>query len=419
MTSAHRVSTVRSLRDSMTGGTWRRFAAVDATLQAIVRDFRLVLLREVHPWLASLLDASRPNPDDRERFWLTETDPGIRGLRALMMSLVASPDIFMPFGFDAVRYSAEPKGKGGESSDAGGDIEDVWESSLSGFLEMDASDLPDAAFRAILGDHALEVVRIWAAIRRGSVSGFLRSDTAIVCGPQQICTQCFQAFAKITQRGIEYRELSGTWITSQGVLDRVTPEPDEGTQHTALEWFQLILSKLEDRALRPPPIAPTEVAMPMLLLPHFRTERQPLQSTSSGLLEELQTNGVASLRELHWRDLEELVAELLMRMGLAVTVTKRTWDGGRDIVATGELLVGEPTSLAIEVKQKAVVGVSDVRPALAANREFPALLFATAGRFSAGVFRERIQHNDQLRLYLKDGVALGQWLDLYGQSNRG
>lgn len=44
---------------------------------------------------------------------------------------------------------------------------------------------------------------------------------------------------------------------------------------------------------------------------------------------------------LHWRDLEGLVAALLEERGLKVTVTKRTRDGGRDIIAAGEIIPGD------------------------------------------------------------------------------
>ena len=122
------------------------------------------------------------------------------------------------------------------------------------------------------------------------------------------------------------------------------------------------------------------------------------------------------IAKVPWRDLEEIVAELLRARGMKVHVTPRSRDGGRDIVATGELIPGEPAVLAVEVKQKPVVGIGDLRAALWANRKFPALLFATAGRFSAGVFRERRRGDNALRLYLKDGNALREWIDAYADN---
>ncbi len=125
-----------------------------------------------------------------------------------------------------------------------------------------------------------------------------------------------------------------------------------------------------------------------------------------------------SLREIHWKNLEEIVAELLRSRGFEISVMPFTRDGGRDIVARGEFIPGEPTVLAIEVKQKEVVGIQDVRLALKAKEDFPALLIATSGRFSAGVVNEGARNRNQLRLFIKDGIALSQWIEAYGIQKR-
>lgn len=119
------------------------------------------------------------------------------------------------------------------------------------------------------------------------------------------------------------------------------------------------------------------------------------------------------LADLTWKDLEDIVAELLHARGMEINVTPRSADGGRDILARGELIPGEPTVLAVEVKHKGVVKLDDVRSRIYANREFPALMFATSGRFSAGVIREKWKPENFLRLFLKDGIALGQWIKEY------
>lgn len=123
--------------------------------------------------------------------------------------------------------------------------------------------------------------------------------------------------------------------------------------------------------------------------------------------------GHTSLSEVTWRELEEIVAELLRSRGMEVSVTPRSHDGGRDILARGELIPGEPTILAVEVKHKGTVGIDDVAARLYRNKEFPALLFATSGRFSAGVIKEKNRPENFLRLVLKDGIALGQWISEY------
>jgi hypothetical protein len=138
-----------------------------------------------------------------------------------------------------------------------------------------------------------------------------------------------------------------------------------------------------------------------------KDRRSVLKETVDPVISALQGSG-RNLRDLHWRELEEVVAELLADRGLEIDVTPRTRDGGRDIVARGELVPGEPMQIAIEVKQKAVVGLEDVQRALYANSAYPALMLATAGTFSAGVVRER--EANSMRLFLKDGMALRQWL---------
>lgn len=117
------------------------------------------------------------------------------------------------------------------------------------------------------------------------------------------------------------------------------------------------------------------------------------------------------------RRLEEIIAELLRARGLQIHITPETRDGGRDVIARGELIPGEPIVMAVEVKQKAVVGLHDVQRSLYANQDLPALMLATSGRFSAGVIKERDREQNRLRLILKDGIALSQWIDLYARLN--
>ena len=45
--------------------------------------------------------------------------------------------------------------------------------------------------------------------------------------------------------------------------------------------------------------------------------------------------GTIELDELHWRTLEEVVAELLRAKGMQVSVTSESSDGGRDVIARG------------------------------------------------------------------------------------
>ncbi len=71
-----------------------------------------------------------------------------------------------------------------------------------------------------------------------------------------------------------------------------------------------------------------------LLLPETR-ERIVLYSPSIRLLEQLRSFQI-SLHDLHWRQLEELVAEMLTQDGYHVQLGPGTKDGGVDIIAMKE-----------------------------------------------------------------------------------
>jgi hypothetical protein len=161
-------------------------------------------------------------------------------------------------------------------------------------------------------------------------------------------------------------------------------------------------------------IQPTSIIRPELWTLRSQEQIMALVEPVQAILRSLY-NENEELSAIHWRTLEEIVAELLRAKGLSIHVTPRSADGGRDIIARGELVPGEPTTLAVEVKHKTVVPVSDLRAALWANRNFPLLLLATSGRFSAGIVREKSAPEVESRVILKDGVALKQWIDAYGR----
>jgi HJR/Mrr/RecB family endonuclease len=159
-----------------------------------------------------------------------------------------------------------------------------------------------------------------------------------------------------------------------------------------------------------------------LILPSFWTpDRQKEQETLlGGSVHEILSAIAAEKRELasvSWRQLEEIVAEILREKGMEISLTPKTHDGGRDIIARGELIPGEPTLIAVEVKHKNVVSVDDIRRTLYANQSFPVIMLATSGRFSAGVVEEKSRQQNQMRVLLKDGVALREWIDLWAQSS--
>jgi hypothetical protein len=138
-----------------------------------------------------------------------------------------------------------------------------------------------------------------------------------------------------------------------------------------------------------------------------KREQLILRQSTRGILRALRNEKV-DLASLTWRQLEEIVAEILRASGLEIHVVKENPQGGRDIIARGELIPGqEPITLAVEVKHRPIVGRGEVQKALWQNRQWPALLFVTSGRFTGGVLREKSLPENQLRLFLKDGEALG------------
>ena len=156
----------------------------------------------------------------------------------------------------------------------------------------------------------------------------------------------------------------------------------------------------------------TTLLLPNLLNPGRPSPRFAAVTHIHSLLTQLKAE-ILDFSSVSPRDLEEIVAELLKSKGLYISLTKQTRDSGRDILARGELVPGEPTIIAVEVKHKAVVGIGDVRSALHANRHFPSLLVATSGRFSAGVIEESRASDNAFRLILRDGVALKQWINAW------
>lgn len=222
-----------------------------------------------------------------------------------------------------------------------------------------------------------------------------------------------------SRESIFRRLASGAWYLFDGrmwpgsrfaqqSLHFLGPSYDDNYAIATRTWYE----RLESLARQPDSITR------LLWLPGGPTvERQnersaALRGMARPILRSLREEAV-DLRSIHWRDLEELVAEVLASRGFTVDVTKRSRDGGRDIVALGEFGLGESMRIAVEVKQQAVVGIEDVRSALQANQDFPALMIATAGRFSLGVVEEKQRTRNMLRLFLKNGVALRQWIDAY------
>lgn len=228
---------------------------------------------------------------------------------------------------------------------------------------------------------------------------------------EKIQNEAYQKFFTEFLSSAQYRTSSGVWHTLEGVADKILPKvkilSNNDWNKRLIENWRNLINKTQSSQNQKVWNPSTDV--------WFKHDSNSVREKTDILIDGLNEHKIA-LPDIHWRQLEELVAELLRRIGLKVMLTKKSHDGGRDIIAIGELIPGEPTKLAVEVKHKNVVGIADLRAALYANRHFPALLFATSGRFSAGIFKE--QSHNQMRLFLKDGLALQQWLNAYALPNK-
>jgi restriction endonuclease Mrr len=121
--------------------------------------------------------------------------------------------------------------------------------------------------------------------------------------------------------------------------------------------------------------------------------------------------------ELQPREFEELVAEILDKMGLEVRLTPQTRDGGRDILATFQSPVGELLTI-VECKRYSPenpVGIAIVERMLYTIREKDRAslgMIVTTSRFSEDAAATAARY--QYQLLLRDYGHLREWLRQYG-----
>ncbi len=275
------------------------------------------------------------------------------------------PGWILPLGFDACRFNSESIPDPSVSDDTAG----VFDETIDSFISDNE-----------LSDHESEVLKA-------------------------VSTLVFHA--------CQFRTPNGVWHSWEFLCDRILP-PELTDNRPLGEWLSLFREGWSSQLKDGTTSVDATIYMPTLATPMSRYSDIRLQNTIKDILGAIVRERVA-LSEIHWRSLEELLAELLHDSGFQVELTPRSRDGGRDIIARGEFIPGEPMVMAVEAKQMTAVPISAVRSALWANRHFPALMLATSGRFAAGVYREKAERENVLRLYLRDGVAMQQWISEYAR----
>jgi hypothetical protein len=161
-------------------------------------------------------------------------------------------------------------------------------------------------------------------------------------------------------------------------------------------------------------VEPVTFVSPKLWTPEAQSiQKIFLQSSAVAIIRELQAERI-ELEAVKWQTFEEIVAEILRQRGMEIHLLRERPQGGRDIIARGELVPGmEPLTIAVEVKHRGIVDRPLVQQALYQNKHFPALIFVTSGRFTAGVIKEARSPSNRLRLFLKDGVAIRELIRTY------
>jgi hypothetical protein len=218
----------------------------------------------------------------------------------------------------------------------------------------------------------------------------------------------------ITHEAILRNQQTGQWeflyyIWGEGITDgplSVVLIPPKGSERR-IEIDSLISQLNADSTARPDRM---HLVLPTIWVPPPVPREDILVASFTRNLMYSVHQGRTSLHELSWRQLEEIVAELLKTYGLSVELTPKTRDGGRDIIAVGEFFPGLKSTLVVEVTSTASVGIGKLAQALYRNRYFPTVMLATSGKFSAGVIAEAELPENRFRLVLRDGDALHQWI---------
>jgi hypothetical protein len=163
-----------------------------------------------------------------------------------------------------------------------------------------------------------------------------------------------------------------------------------------------------------PLVDPTVWVSPKLWTPSRQAfEKLHLQNTAISLIKNIRDENL-QLDDLHWREFEEVVAEVLRGLGMEIHLVTENPQGGRDIIARAPAMAGiELATIAIEVKHRDVIDRPILQQAIQQNNHFPSLMLVTSGRFTAGVVREAAKPENRMRVSLKDGVAIRDMIKSY------
>lgn len=263
--------------------------------------------------------------------------------------------------------------------------------------------LPDLEFRTRAGR--------WAGLLRappffrgyGELDAFVFSFTS-----RQVLKEAERHRRVLRDIEDEGRESAGARYERK--LDELREILDSDTVSVSMEE---LVADLRERVQRPRESS-SVLWSPRLWTPREQArQRALLDSTLAPHLEAWRTSGVC-FEDLNSSEFEDLVGEVLFAAGLKIYKVREAPQGGRDLIARGTLIPNEePIEMAVEVKHRKVVDRPEVQLALYQNRAYPALLFVTSGRFTAGVFEEKTREENRFRLFLKDGLAVGDLVRIH------
>ena len=125
------------------------------------------------------------------------------------------------------------------------------------------------------------------------------------------------------------------------------------------------------------------------------------------------------LKTMDWRVFEEMLADILKHLGYTVELTRRTKDGGIDVIAIRhDLYLGSHKYILQARRQMKAVQVAPIRELLFLHNDLKATksCFATTTTFTKGAWQEAEKYKWQLELKDRDGIL--EWIDAVNKIRR-